>query len=59
MIYTIRVITKGNEVRFGFNNFGDMTAFLLTVTETVDGFETGETKVVVSREKEAPQDINL
>ena len=54
MIYTVTVINNGNKVRFGFNNFSDMVAFLQTVTETVDGFDEGLTKIMVGREEEAP-----
>ena len=54
MIYTVTVISGENRVRFGFNSFIDMTAFLATVTETVDGFDEGETQILVQRENENP-----
>lgn len=52
MIYTVTVVNGDNKVRFGFNTFSDMTTFLQTVTETVDGFEEGETQIIVTREEE-------
>ena len=54
MIYTVIVINGDNRVRFGFNRFSDMIDFLQTVAETVDGFEEGETQILIGREEENP-----
>ena len=59
MIYTVTVISGINKIRFGFNHFSDMTKFLETVTETVDGFEEGKTSILVAREEENPTEGSL
>jgi len=51
MMYTVEVSDNTNQIKFRFNNFGDMTEFLQTVTETADGFEEGETQITVKREE--------
>ena len=53
MIYKVTVIYGENKIPFGFNSFNDMTGFLQSVLETVEGFENGETQIVVSREEES------
>lgn len=58
MIYTVTIISGDNRIRFGFNSFANMTEFLSVATETVDGFETGETEILVKREEENPDSGN-
>lgn len=52
MIYTITFISCGNTIRFGFNKYSDLIAFLTTAMATVDGFEAGQTQIVINKEKE-------
>jgi hypothetical protein len=58
VIYTITIIQSTSRIRFGFNRFSDMESFLSTVMETVEGFDTGETTVIVAREEENPASGN-
>lgn len=52
MLYKIEIVAVTGHVALRFNSFKDMTEALGIVTETVDGFEEGTTKVYVSREEE-------
>ena len=52
MIYTITFISCGNTVRFGFNKYSDLFAFLTVAIDAVDGFEAGHTQIVINKEKE-------
>lgn len=53
MIYTITFVSGDNgKIRFGFNQFKDLTEFLITAIETVDGFDEGTTRIFIGRDEE-------
>ena len=57
MLYTVKVIPKNEPSTFRFNTYAEMETFVRDVMAAVDGFETGETQVVASKE-ESPTDNN-
>ena len=61
MLYTIKIVPQKEHifpVKFRFNTFAEMEGFLRDAIAAVDGFDAGETAVIVSREEESPTDCN-
>lgn len=51
-LYVIEIESETGLSTLKFNTFDSFAVALATITETVDGFEEGRTKVIASREKE-------
>lgn len=53
-LYVIEIVSKDGTAKLRFNNFSDFATAYDTISETVDGFEEGNTKIITYREEENP-----
>lgn len=51
-IYKVTISNSDNVIAFGFNRWEDAIEFMRTAAETVDGFESGKTTIILRKTQE-------
>jgi hypothetical protein len=52
MLYTVKFLKNGCELKFAFREQDEMTEFLNTSIEAVEGYEEGTVQIILDREED-------